>query len=75
MKAKIRKLKIVKIYKDLNNVVIINGALPGKPGNLLRITPSKIVGKNIPKNGFHCFTSFLKLIESLYCILCFVLCE
>ncbi|KAJ8493186.1 hypothetical protein OPV22_014907 [Ensete ventricosum] len=25
-------------------------AVPGKPGNLLRITPAKIVGKNIPKN-------------------------
>lgn len=46
---KIRKLKIVKIDKDLN-VVMIKGALPGKPGNLLRITPAKIVGKNIPKN-------------------------
>lgn len=48
-KTKIRKLKIVKIDKDLN-VVMINGALPGKPGNLLRITPAKIVGKNIPKS-------------------------
>ncbi|KAF7845078.1 50S ribosomal protein L3, chloroplastic [Senna tora] len=48
-KTKIRKLKIVKIDKDLN-VVMIKGALPGKPGNLLRIAPAKIVGKNIPKN-------------------------
>lgn len=48
-KTKIRKLKIVKIDKDLN-VVMINGALPGKPGNLVRITPAKIVGKNIPKS-------------------------
>ncbi|PON56659.1 Ribosomal protein [Parasponia andersonii] len=48
-KRKIRKLKIVKIDKDLN-VVMIKGALPGKPGNLLRITPAKIVGLNIPKN-------------------------
>ncbi|KAL6129201.1 hypothetical protein ACLB2K_072554 [Fragaria x ananassa] len=48
-KTKIRKLKIVKIDKELN-VVMINGALPGKPGNLLRITPAKIVGKNIPKS-------------------------
>ncbi|XP_011086714.1 50S ribosomal protein L3, chloroplastic-like [Sesamum indicum] len=48
-KTKIRKLKIVKIDNDLN-VVIIKGAVPGKPGNLLRITPAKIVGKNIPKN-------------------------
>uniref|UniRef100_A0A803PK79 Large ribosomal subunit protein uL3c n=1 Tax=Cannabis sativa TaxID=3483 RepID=A0A803PK79_CANSA len=48
-KRKIRKLKIVKIDKELN-VVMIKGALPGKPGNLLRITPTKIVGVNIPKN-------------------------
>ncbi|XP_047315029.1 50S ribosomal protein L3, chloroplastic [Impatiens glandulifera] len=48
-KRKIRKLKIVKIDKDLR-VVMIKGALPGKPGNLLRITPAKIVGLNIPKN-------------------------
>ncbi|KAK9131496.1 hypothetical protein Sjap_011983 [Stephania japonica] len=48
-KTKIRKLKIVKIDNDLR-VLMIKGALPGKPGNLLRITPAKIVGKNIPKN-------------------------
>lgn len=48
-KTKIRKLKIIKIDSDLR-IVMIQGALPGKPGNLLRITPAKIVGKNIPKN-------------------------
>ncbi|XP_050224103.1 50S ribosomal protein L3, chloroplastic [Mercurialis annua] len=48
-KTKIRKLRIVKIDTDLR-VVMIKGALPGKPGNLLRIAPAKIVGKNIPKN-------------------------
>ncbi|CAL4971528.1 unnamed protein product [Urochloa decumbens] len=48
-KTKIRKLKIVKIDNDLR-VVMIKGAVPGKPGNLLRIAPAKIVGKNIPKN-------------------------
>ncbi|XP_057498132.1 50S ribosomal protein L3, chloroplastic [Actinidia eriantha] len=48
-KRKIRKLKIVKIDNDLR-IVMIKGALPGKPGNLLRITPAKIVGKNIPKS-------------------------
>ncbi|KAI7753326.1 hypothetical protein M8C21_029458 [Ambrosia artemisiifolia] len=31
-------------------VVMIKGAVPGKPGNLIRIAPAKIVGKNIPKN-------------------------
>ncbi|CAM8943117.1 unnamed protein product [Rhodiola kirilowii] len=48
-KTKIRKLPIVKIDNELR-VVMIKGALPGKPGNLLRITPAKIVGKNIPTN-------------------------
>lgn len=48
-KTKIRKLKIVKIDSELR-VVMIKGAVPGKPGNLIRITPAKIVGKNIPKN-------------------------
>ncbi|KAK1401370.1 50S ribosomal protein L3, chloroplastic [Heracleum sosnowskyi] len=48
-KQKIRKLKIMKIDNDLR-IVMIKGALPGKPGNLLRIAPAKIVGKNIPKS-------------------------
>ncbi|KAG6393265.1 hypothetical protein SASPL_147502 [Salvia splendens] len=47
-KTKIRKLKVIKIDNELN-VVMIKGAVPGKPGNLLRITPAKIVGKNIPQ--------------------------
>ncbi|CAK9144803.1 unnamed protein product [Ilex paraguariensis] len=48
-KRKIRKLKIVKIDNELR-LVMVTGAVPGKPGNLLRITPAKIVGKNIPKS-------------------------
>uniref|UniRef100_A0A0C9S843 Large ribosomal subunit protein uL3c n=1 Tax=Wollemia nobilis TaxID=56998 RepID=A0A0C9S843_9CONI len=48
-KTKIRRLQIVKIDTELRTLMI-KGAVPGKPGNLLRITPAKIVGKNIPKN-------------------------
>ncbi|KAG6508762.1 50S ribosomal protein L3, chloroplastic-like [Zingiber officinale] len=48
-KNKIRKLKVVKIDSELR-AVMIKGAVPGKPGNLLRITPAKIVGLNIPKS-------------------------
>jgi large subunit ribosomal protein L3 len=48
-RTKIRKLEIVKVDTELR-ALIVRGALPGKPGNLLRITPAKIVGKNIPKN-------------------------
>ncbi|VFQ75869.1 unnamed protein product [Cuscuta campestris] len=48
-KRKIRKLKVVKIDDELR-IVLIKGAVPGKPGNLLRIAPAKIVGENIPKS-------------------------
>eukprot|EP00245_Coleochaete_scutata_P004074 TRINITY_DN16286_c0_g1_i1.p1 TRINITY_DN16286_c0_g1~~TRINITY_DN16286_c0_g1_i1.p1 ORF type:complete len:304 (+),score=53.12 TRINITY_DN16286_c0_g1_i1:94-1005(+) len=47
-KTKIRKLTVVKVNPESNSM-LIKGALPGKQGNLLRITPAKIVGKNIPK--------------------------
>lgn len=48
-KVKIRKLTVVKVDTELSTI-IIKGSVPGKPGNLLRLTPAKIVGKNIPKN-------------------------
>ncbi|KAH7431911.1 hypothetical protein KP509_08G072800 [Ceratopteris richardii] len=48
-KTKIRKLKVIKVDTELRTL-IVKGAVPGKAGNLLRITPAKIVGKNIPKN-------------------------
>jgi large subunit ribosomal protein L3 len=41
----VRKLKILKIDKELNAMVIM-GSLPGKQGSILKITPAKIVGKN-----------------------------
>lgn len=40
----IRKLEIV-IVDPEKNVLAIKGAIPGKPGNLLSITPAKKVGK------------------------------
>jgi large subunit ribosomal protein L3 len=48
-KTKIRKLQIIKVDTELRTL-IVKGAVPGKAGNLLRITPAKIVGKNIPKS-------------------------
>lgn len=48
-RTKIRKLEIVKVDSELR-ALLIRGSVPGKPGNLLRITPAKIVGKNIPLN-------------------------
>lgn len=47
VRVKIRKLEIIKIDTELR-ALLVKGAVPGKPGNLLRITPAKIVGKNIP---------------------------
>eukprot|EP00244_Chara_vulgaris_P005647 TRINITY_DN219_c0_g1_i2.p1 TRINITY_DN219_c0_g1~~TRINITY_DN219_c0_g1_i2.p1 ORF type:complete len:351 (+),score=61.64 TRINITY_DN219_c0_g1_i2:90-1055(+) len=44
-RTKIRKLTILKIDKELNSM-LIKGSVPGKAGNLLRITPAKIVGVN-----------------------------
>jgi hypothetical protein len=31
-----------------NKCLLVKGAIPGKPGNLVKVTPAKIVGKNIP---------------------------
>jgi large subunit ribosomal protein L3 len=41
--ATIRKLQVVKVDLDLD-VLLIKGAVPGKPGNLLSIIPAKKVG-------------------------------
>lgn len=40
----IRKLQVVKIDAE-QNILAIRGAVPGKPGTLLSIRPSNIVGK------------------------------
>jgi large subunit ribosomal protein L3 len=40
----IRKLTIVRVDAD-RNLLLIKGAVPGKPGSLLSITPAKIVGR------------------------------
>lgn len=40
----IRKLSVVKIDSE-RNLILIKGAVPGKPGTLLNITPAKKVGK------------------------------
>jgi len=48
-KVKIRKLQVIKVDPELH-AIIVKGAVPGKVGNLLRITPTKVIGKNIPKS-------------------------
>lgn len=40
----IRKLTVVKIDTE-RNLLLIKGAVPGKPGSVLRISPAKVVGK------------------------------
>jgi large subunit ribosomal protein L3 len=36
----VKKLKIVQVNHD-ENILVVKGAVPGKPGNLLSIIPSK----------------------------------
>lgn len=40
----IRKLQVVQVDAE-KNLLLIKGAVPGKPGNLLNIVPTKIIGK------------------------------
>jgi large subunit ribosomal protein L3 len=43
-KVTTRKLQVVEVDAE-KNLLLIKGAVPGKPGSLLSIAPSKIVGK------------------------------
>ena len=36
----VKKLKIIQINVD-ENILVIKGSVPGKPGNLLAISPAK----------------------------------
>jgi large subunit ribosomal protein L3 len=44
-KVTIRKLQVVRVDAE-RNLLLIRGAVPGKPGALLSITPATIVGKS-----------------------------
>eukprot|EP00899_Mesostigma_viride_P012633 jgi/Mesvir1/21370/Mv20854-RA.1 len=44
--VKSRKLEVIRVDAE-NKCLLVRGTVPGKPGNLLRITISKVVGKNI----------------------------
>ena len=39
-------MQILKVRLDIG-AIVVKGSVPGKAGNVLEITPSKIVGKNI----------------------------
>ncbi|MDJ0724796.1 MAG: 50S ribosomal protein L3 [Prochloraceae cyanobacterium] len=43
-KVTIRKLQVVRVDAE-RNILLIKGALPGKPGTLLSISPANIVGQ------------------------------
>ncbi len=45
-----RGLRIIKIDSE-NNLLVIKGSVPGKPGSLLNIRPANIVGMNLSKGG------------------------
>ena len=45
-RVKVRKLEVMRVDTD-RKCLVVKGAVPGKPGNLLKVTPAKIVGKNI----------------------------
>jgi large subunit ribosomal protein L3 len=40
----IRKLTVVRVDAE-RNLILIKGALPGKPGALVNIVPAKLVGR------------------------------
>ena len=42
----IKQLKIMRVEDDC---IIIRGNVPGKKGNLIRVAPAKVVGKNCQK--------------------------
>ena len=42
-KVTIRKLTVFRVYSD-RNLILIKGAVPGKPGSLLNIRPATLVG-------------------------------
>lgn len=44
-RVKISKLEILKIDPELH-ALVVKGSVPGKPGNILEITPAKTVGVN-----------------------------
>lgn len=48
----IKKLTILKVDTD-KRAIVIKGSVPGKAGSIVRITPTKIVGKNDPSSKQH----------------------
>ena len=41
-----KKLHILKVDTE-RQAIVVSGTVPGKPGNLVEITPAKIVGKTV----------------------------
>ena len=41
--------QVIKVDQELG-AIVVHGSVPGKPGNVLEITPAKIVGINFKPN-------------------------
>ena len=39
--------RLAQVVRVSNDALLVKGAVPGKPGGVLRVTPAKIVGKNV----------------------------
>jgi large subunit ribosomal protein L3 len=40
----VKKLEVIRVDAE-RNLILVKGAVPGKPGGLLRVMPEKKVGK------------------------------
>jgi large subunit ribosomal protein L3 len=45
-RVKVRKAEVLMVDAE-KKAIVVKGSLPGKPGNVLEITPAKLVGKNV----------------------------
>lgn len=45
-RAKMRSLQVVKVDLE-KRALVVKGSVPGKPGNVVTVTPAKVVGVNI----------------------------
>ena len=45
VRTKVKSLKVVKVDLD-KRALVIKGSVPGKPGNVVTVTPAKVVGTN-----------------------------
>lgn len=66
--VKVRKLEVLRVSNDC---LLVKGSVPGKAGNILRVVPAKLVGKNCAwprglSGGGGCCT-FFSILTRFYC--------